>query len=226
MSDNHINPGFDQSLGEIKKQKVAIEELLLQQFDSLHQTFSEMSVELAKQVRHNDHEINEIQRQLDKAAVDALMRYQPMAEDLRFVVGALKKSSEYERIGDYIKNTAKSISRIAINDEELELLPFLITYLNKIRAYFNDYRAMAAGDIKQDWIKLWLKDELLDEMYTDAVKKAIDFMRAGNGNEHSLVHSVNVAKNFERIGDKIKNLIEITYHTQTGEEFPQMEDYK
>src|SRR3546814_17472493 len=51
--------------------------------------------------------------ELDDNAVRTLALRQPMANDLREVIAALKISSDIERIGDYAKNVAKRT--IALN---------------------------------------------------------------------------------------------------------------
>ncbi len=214
----HINPAFDIALQKMDGLLVQMEKTLQDQLILSHQAFTEMSVKLSKQVRENDVELNKLQRQVDESIIDIFARYHPVAEDLRHVIGALKMSIEYERVGDYIKNLAKSVSRMAAYDDHLEIAPVLVTMLEVVTKHFNkfcEYRLQGDMDKAQ---KLWIKDQNIDDLCHDAVKKAFAFQKSGSGNEHSLIHAVSVAKNLERIGDKIKNLIEILYNIKTGED--------
>lgn len=219
MTDaTHINPAFDLALQEMSELLVQMEKTLQNQLALSHQAFSEMNVKLSKQVRENDIELNKLQHQVDESIIGIFARYHPVAEDLRSVIGALKMSIEYERVGDYIKNLAKSVSRMAAYDENLEIAPVLVTMLEVVTNHFNQFCEYRANDDIDNAQKLWIKDQNIDELCDEAVKKAFDFQKKGSGNAHSLIHAVSVAKNLERIGDKIKNLIEIFYNIKTSEE--------
>ena len=48
-----------------------------------------------------------------EAAVELLALQQPMARDLRFIIGAIKVSNDLERVGDHAVNIAESAIRLA-----------------------------------------------------------------------------------------------------------------
>jgi phosphate uptake regulator len=48
------------------------------------------------------------------------------------------------------------------------------------------------------------------------IHDALKNHKQGDGNAHSLVQAVLVANNLERIGDRVKNLVEIFYYQKTG----------
>ena len=66
-------------------------------------------------------------------------------------------------------------------------------------------------------VAVWMKDQKIDDLCSETVREAFSNQKEGEGNVHSLIHSVSAAKNIERIGDKIKNLVEIFYQQKTGE---------
>ena len=59
--------------------------------------------------------IDALQREIEEKAVLTIARRQPMAIDLRDIVGALRISNDLERIGDLAKNIAKRV--IALNGD-------------------------------------------------------------------------------------------------------------
>src|SRR3546814_7169329 len=63
--------------------------------------------DLAGEIVQSDAKIDAIRNQVDDLAIELLARRQPMANDLRLIVSALRISSEIERIGDYAANVAK-----------------------------------------------------------------------------------------------------------------------
>ncbi|MDD9328986.1 MAG: phosphate signaling complex protein PhoU, partial [Bartonella sp.] len=63
--------------------------------------------ELAAAVIADDLFLDEAERDLDEKAITIICKRQPMAVDLREIVGAIRIASDLERIGDMAKNIAK-----------------------------------------------------------------------------------------------------------------------
>lgn len=57
---------------------------------------------------------------VEATAVQLLALQQPMARDLRFLVGAIKVASDLERVGDHAVNIAESVCRLAEHAAALE----------------------------------------------------------------------------------------------------------
>ena len=56
--------------------------------------------------------IDALQREIEEKAILTIARRQPMAVDLREIVGALRVANDLERIGDLAKNIAKRVSAL------------------------------------------------------------------------------------------------------------------
>ena len=69
-----------------------------------------------------------------------------------------------------------------------------------------------AGGGKAAAVLVWRQDEKIDEIFRNVVNVAADNHSAGDGTAHSLVHTISVASNLERLVDRIKNLVEIFYY--------------
>jgi len=69
--------------------------------------------EKANLVIEGDAELNALEMEVEQAAVELLALQQPMARDLRFVIGAIKVSNDLERVGDHAVNIAESALRLA-----------------------------------------------------------------------------------------------------------------
>src|SRR5438128_3159486 len=67
---------------------------------------------LAEAVLKADHEIDRLEVEVEDLAVSLLALQQPMARDLRFIVGAIKISSDLERVGDHAVNIAEATQRL------------------------------------------------------------------------------------------------------------------
>src|SRR5690606_25819280 len=69
--------------------------------------------ELCNEVIADDDEIDQLEVEVDRAGVDILIRYQPLASDLRQVIAAMRVSSNLERVGDEAVNIARKARKLA-----------------------------------------------------------------------------------------------------------------
>src|SRR5437762_10562563 len=60
----------------------------------------------------DDEEIDQLEKQIDKDGVDILLRYQPVASDLRRVISAMKLSPNIERVGDQATSIARRARKL------------------------------------------------------------------------------------------------------------------
>src|SRR6218665_3170463 len=81
----------------------------------------ERNVELANAVIADDDEVDEFERKIDRMGVDTLVRFHPVASDLRLVVSSMKISMNLERISDHATNIAKRAKKIAGGPELPEI---------------------------------------------------------------------------------------------------------
>src|SRR5690606_14579739 len=67
---------------------------------------------MAQRVVSDDVVMDARQRDLDERAITLIAKRQPMAQDLRSVVGAIRMAADLERIGDLAKNIAKRVNAV------------------------------------------------------------------------------------------------------------------
>ena len=63
--------------------------------------------DLARKVIEDDAVLDQAQREIDDKAIVIIAKRQPMADDLREIIGAIRISGDLERVGDLGKNIAK-----------------------------------------------------------------------------------------------------------------------
>jgi phosphate transport system protein len=66
----------------------------------------------AEVVIAGDREVDALELEVEHLAVALLALQQPMARDLRFIISAIKVSSDLERVGDHAVNIAQSAQRL------------------------------------------------------------------------------------------------------------------
>lgn len=214
----HTNPAYDREMTKMTQLLRNMEKTLREQLTGIEAAFADMDLQRAQSVRRNDSKINEMEGKALRQAIAVLACYQPVAEDLRKVVSTLYTAIEYERIGDYIKNFAKSVESFVSQKETLKIFPMLLIMMRDVRSQFDAYLSAHAAEDLDATLKVWHRDKEIDQVFREVVSAAADNQIAGDGDAHSLVHAISIARNLERLGDRIKNLVEIFYYRKTGEQ--------
>ena len=212
----HSNPAYDREMAKMTRLLGDMEAAVRAQMADIETAFAEMNSERARAVRGNDSRLNEMEGRALKQAIAVLACYQPVAEDLRKVVGALFTAAEYERIGDYVKNFATSVEAFVSHEETLKIFPMLLDMMREVRRQFEECLAAVAADDLDAALAVRREDKKIDRIFRKVVDAAVENQSGGDGNAHSLVHAISIASNLERIGDRVKNLAEVFYYRKTG----------
>jgi len=171
---------------------------------------------LAKQVSKDDKKLDALQQEVDDHVVLMIAKRQPMAGDLREVIGALRMATDLERIGDLGKNVARRALQIEDNLPPKKLLRGLQHLTNVTLEQLNDaLNSYVTMDIDQA-IKVWDRDDEIDSLYTSLFRELLTYMMEDMRNITYCTHLLFCAKNMERIGDHITNLAETIHYMKTG----------
>ncbi len=175
---------------------------------------------LAQRVVSDDAVMDARQRELDERAITLIARRQPMAEDLRAAVGAIRMAGDLERIGDLAKNIAKRVGAVGQGTAPRELSHSIDSMaelvLAQVGAVVERYMAGDAPALA----RLRDDDERIDEKYTSVFRELLTYMMEDPRNITACTHLLFCAKNLERIGDHVTNIAENAYYVLTGELLP------
>jgi phosphate transport system protein len=103
----HIRSSFDAALYGLKNDVLMMSSLTDRIFQTAFEGLLKRDSELCDHVVAEDEEIDILERQVDQDGVNLLIRFHPVASDMREVVSAMKVSSNLERIGDHATNIAE-----------------------------------------------------------------------------------------------------------------------
>ena len=175
-------------------------------------------VALAQAVIGHDARLDEIEAEIERRAIRMIALRQPVADDLRRTVAALKISTNLERCGDLAKNIAKRALVIAESDPVTPLTRSIERMGELVSARLKDVLdAFAARDIDRART-VWQRDNEVDEHYDSIFRELLTYMMADPRTITSCAHLLFVAKNLERIGDHATNIAEIILYEVTGEQ--------
>src|ERR1700740_2293507 len=112
IMQKHILGTFDESLASLRNNVLMMAGLTERSLDHAMKGLLDRDDDLCANAIADDEEIDQLEKQIDKDGVDVLMRFQPLASDLRRVVSAMKLSSNLERMADQATNIARRARKL------------------------------------------------------------------------------------------------------------------
>jgi len=175
---------------------------------------------LAARVVSEDALLDAGQRELDERAITLIAKRQPMAQDLRAVVGAIRMANDLERIGDMAKNIAKRVSAIGQGPAPRKLSHSISAMSDLVLQQVNGVIDNYVARNPQALVALRAEDEEIDILYTSIFRELLTYMMEDPRNITPCTHLLFCAKNLERIGDHATNIAENAYFVMTGSQLP------
>jgi len=179
---------------------------------------SRRDVALAQTVIGRDARLDEIEIDIERRAVRLIALRQPVADDLRRTLSALKISMNLERCGDLAKNIAKRALVIAESDPITPLTRSIERMGELVASRLKDVLDAYAARDDARAMAVWRSDEEVDEHYDSTFRELLTYMMGDPRMITSCAHLLFVAKNLERIGDHATNIAEIIHYEVTGEQ--------
>ncbi|MEL6997454.1 MAG: phosphate signaling complex protein PhoU [Pseudomonadota bacterium] len=215
MRSKHIVTAFDADLRAISARISEMGGLAEEQLGSSIEALRERDSELAEEIIRVDKRLDNMEMRLEQSAIEVMALRQPMADDLREVVAALKIASTLERIGDLAKNIAKRT--LVLNQSEPLRVVSSVTRLGKqvqtllaeaLDAYTVRDKALA--------VAVWKRDVEIDEMHNSIFRELTTYMMEDPRTIGHCSQLLFVVKNLERIGDHTTFIAEMTYFVTEG----------
>lgn len=179
------------------------------------QALKDRDLKLAEQIISDDIKINRKRYDIELKCIHITATQQPMAVDLRTIMGVANIITELERIGDYAEGIARIV--IMIGDEPplkpLVAIPRMaektVDMLHRSLDAFMNHDTVAAKQIA-------LEDDEVDNLYNDLYRVLICFMLEDPKTITRATHLIWVAHNLERSADRVTNICERVVFTVTG----------
>lgn len=216
----HTVTAFDQELEHIDRLIHRMGDLAASMVQAATAALISADEPAAQRVISDDALMDERQRELDDAAIMLIARRQPVAQDLRAVVGAIRMGADLERIGDLAKNIAKRVGTVGQSPVPRPLAHSIDTMsklvLEQVERVVERYEARDAAGLEQ----LRADDEKIDTHYTAVFRELLTYMMEDPRHITACTHLLFCAKNLERIGDHVTNIAENAYYVMTGDQLP------
>jgi phosphate transport system protein len=217
---DHTVKAYDKELDMLGRQIAEMggiaEKMLIDAMDALANT----DITLAHQVVATDHRLDALQHEIEEQAILTIARRQPMAIDLREIIGAIRVAGNLERVGDLAKNIAKRSVKIGLEAR----VPRAIIGLK----HMNDFATELMKDVLDAYAQrdveraraVWERDMELDALEESVFRDLLTHMMEDPRNISLCAHLLFCSKNIERIGDHATNIAETVFYLVTGSTLP------
>ncbi|MDM9626262.1 phosphate signaling complex protein PhoU [Rhizobium sp. S152] len=216
MASTHIYSAYDDDLKFLTRRISEMGGLAEQMVSDAVRALVNGDTSLAQKVISDDVILDNAEREVGEKAIITIARRQPMAADLREIMGSIRIAADLERVGDLGKNTAKRV--IAVQSTGVprklargleHLAELALVQLKEVLDVYTSRVADKAKSIRE-------RDEEIDAMYTSLFREMLTYMMEDPRNITSCTHLLFCAKNIERIGDHATNIAETIYYMATG----------
>jgi len=210
----HTMKRFDEELNELKELVLAMGGLVERAVANSVKSMLEQDEALAEKTVERDKAINALEVQCDEMTRDILVRRQPAAGDLRFIMGIIKLVTDLERMGDLAAGISKGMLRSM--DHPPRVFSNLDIMGEKVEKQVNRaLDAFSRGDTALA-LKVLKKDTNIDTLYKRMYREMLTYMMEDPRAIGPSIALSNAAKNLERISDHATNIAEMVVYMERG----------
>ena len=214
----HIVRAYDKELDDLGRRIAEMggiaEKMVVDAMDAL----GNVDLDLAQQVIATDPRLDALQREIEEQAILTIARRQPMAVDLREIIGAIRIAGDLERVGDLAKNIAKRSLKIggeARSPRENGGLKHMNELATELMKDVLDAYAQRDAERAQ---AVWTRDAELDALEDSVFRDLLTHMMEDPRNISFCAHLLFCSKNIERIGDHATNIAETVFYMIEGQQ--------
>ncbi len=215
----HISTQFDSELNSISTRVLELGGAVESQIVTAILALTQFDTAAAGRVFELEKTVNQMELDIDRDLSTMIVRRQPAASDLRFLIGISKTTANLERAGDEATKIARmacsivesgAARRMPISD--LRLAAELASQI--LRRALD---ALARLDVNEA-LQIIREDNKIDIEFNGFVRKLVTFMMEDARTISPSLDLLFVAKALERIGDHAKNIGEMIIYIVRGED--------
>ena len=163
-----------------------------------------------------DSDLDSLEVEVEELAVSLLALQQPMARDLRFIISAIRISSDLERVGDHAVNIAQSTQRLAELKSKITPDPEIEDMARRARHMLGDsLDAFVRGDgaLGRDVCR---RDDQVDALHDSLFRILLTHMLEDPTTISAALELFLVSRNLERVADLATNIAEDAVYLAEG----------
>jgi phosphate transport system protein len=209
---------FHEDLAQLKQRLLDMSGQAERLVDLAIKSLLERDRAIAEEAIAGDKVLNDLEVEIEQRAIRLLALQQPLARDLRFLVGAIKVSSDLERVGDHAVNMAESAIRLIEHGGRLTPTPALEDMARRARAMLGDALdafIRAVGALVREVCKA---DDAVDALHDSVFRVLLTHMMESSRNINPALELLLVSRNLERVADLATNIGEDAVYLAEGKQ--------
>jgi phosphate transport system protein len=217
IAAKHILGTFDEALSALRNNVLMMAGLTERSLERAMKGLFDRNDDLCATTIADDEEIDQLEKQIDKDGVDILLRFQPVASDLRRVVSAMKLSSNLERMADQATTIARRARKLNQHPPlpEVELIKPM--YEHAMLMFKDAVDAFAREDVELGCAVVG-RDEKLDDLNQMASHTLVERMAQDPSQLRGYLNLIFVGRCLERVGDHATNIAEDAVYAANAED--------
>jgi phosphate transport system protein len=203
----HILKNYDDDLTKLKDSVVQMGGLAIAGLENSIKCLLGGDLELCSDVIAEDEVIDSKEKKIDEQGMSILLRFNPVASDLRLVLSSINICRSLERIGDHAVNIAKRSRKILKSGQvdQIRLIEPIYLAAEKIVSS----ALMAYSDVDENDARKTIKlDKEVNQLNNALGKSLTNQIAAGAENTETLLNIIFISRSLERIGDLSCNIAE------------------
>ncbi|MBN1255228.1 MAG: phosphate signaling complex protein PhoU [Deltaproteobacteria bacterium] len=205
---------LERELDKLRKKILTLGAMVEGSIEKAVLSLTSYDAKLAKDVITSDHEVDNVEVEIEEDCLKILALYQPAAIDLRYVIGILKMNNDLERIGDLAVNIAERAAYLADRKGTELFLDFtkmgekVIAMVKKALDSLIKMNARMAQEV-------CAADDEVDAIDRDILLHIQSYIKENPQEVKPLIHLLLVSRHLERIADQATNIAEdVIYMTE------------
>jgi phosphate transport system protein len=217
IAAKHILGTFDEALSALRNNVLMMAGLTERSLERAMKGLFDRNDDLCATTIADDEEIDQLEKQIDKDGVDILLRFQPVASDLRRVVSAMKLSSNLERMADQATTIARRARKLNRHPALPEVELIRPMYDHAMSMFKDSVDAFAREDVELGRAVV-SRDERLDDLNRAASDKLVDRMGRDPDQLRGYLNLIFIGRCLERVGDHATNIAEDAVYAANAED--------
>jgi phosphate transport system protein len=217
LQSRHILQDFGGALDSLRADVLMMASLTDRNLQNAMSCLLDRNAEMCAVTLADEEEIDALEKKVDEQGVHILLRYQPVASDLRQVISAMKLSSNLERVADQavkIAERSRTLATEPVLEEASALGPMFVETTTLFR---DSVRSYADADVTLAR-SLRARDREIDEMNRHIADDLTVSMGRHPDRIPEYLHLVFIARYLERVGDHAKNIGEDAVYAAEAED--------
>jgi len=207
---------FHEQLDQLKQRLLDMSERAEALIDLSVEALLHRDAGKADAVIAGDAELDSLEVAVEGLAVSLLALQQPMARDLRFIISAIRISSDLERVGDHAVNIAQSTQRLVEMKSNITPDPEIEDMARRARLMLGD---SLDAFVRADGVlgrEVCRRDDQVDALHDSLFRILLTHMVEDPTTISAALELFLVSRNLERVADLATNIAEDAVYLAEG----------